>query len=92
MNLAVQWGARKLLLIGFDMNGSHWYGRNYWQGANNPDDGNFRRWIAAFETAAGQLKQMGVEVVNCSPYSALNCFPKMTLEEALKPHGRDDQW
>lgn len=86
LNLAVQWGAAQILLIGFDMTdagGAHWYGRNNWTGANNPDQNNFKRWIAAFESAAVTLKRMGVEVVNCSPHSALGCFPKMSIEAAL---------
>lgn len=79
LNLAVQFGARRILLVGFDMNdrgGVHWYGRNSWPMANNPDHNNFRRWIAAFEGAAPLLKSMGIEVVNLSPHSAIQCFPK----------------
>jgi hypothetical protein len=86
LNLAIQWGARKILLVGYDMSdasGAHWYGRNNWIGANNPNGHNFKRWIAAFETAAKQCRELGVEVVNCSPWSALACFPKMTIEAAL---------
>lgn len=86
LNLAVQWGVEQILLVGFDMTdecGVHWYGHNAWTGANNPSRTNFKRWIAAYETAAKQLEERGVEVVNCSLDSALNCFPKMTLEDAL---------
>jgi hypothetical protein len=86
LNLAVQWGARKIILIGFDMtdrSGVHWYGRNRWIGANNPDQSNFKRWIAAFEKAAPVLRDMGVSVVNVSRDSALGCFPKMALDDAL---------
>jgi hypothetical protein len=86
LNLAVQWGARRILLIGFDMtdaSGVHWYGRNTWLMANNPDHHNFKRWIAAFEAAAPVLAKMGVEVINCSRYSALKCFPKLSIEDAL---------
>jgi hypothetical protein len=86
LNLAVQFGARRIILIGFDMtdaSGVHWYGRNSWVGANNPDQGNFRRWIAAFEGAARQLERMGIAVVNASANSALTCFPKARLENVL---------
>jgi len=39
-----------------DRSGVHWYGRNTWHGANNPNAQGFRRWIAAFDAAvaAGQ--------------------------------------
>lgn len=86
LNLAVQWGASKVLLVGFDMNdasGVHWYGRNNWPNANNPNDNNFRRWIEAFENAAPALKALGVEVINCSPVSAIKSFPRKSLEDAL---------
>ena len=83
LNLALQWGAKDIILIVFDMTGPHWYGKNRWTGANNPDESNFRRWRDAFGVASKQCHQMGVKVVNCSPVSALACFPKMSLTEAL---------
>jgi hypothetical protein len=86
LNLAIQFGARQILLIGFDMSlagGVHWYGPNKWQNANNPNDSNFKRWIEAFEGSAALLKQMGVEVVNCSQTSAIRCFPQRSIEDAL---------
>lgn len=86
LNLAVQWGAKRILLIGFDMSlsgGIHWYGKNTWQNANNPNDSNFRRWIDAFEGAAALLKSLGVEVINCSPVSAIKSFPHRSIEDAL---------
>ena len=86
LNLAVQFGAKRILLIGFDMSlsgGVHWYGPNKWQGANNPNDSNFKRWIDAFHGSASLLESMGIKVINCSPFSALQCFPKMSIEDAL---------
>lgn len=77
LNLAVHFGAKRILLIGFDMhgnNGAHWYGRNHWPMANNPAESNFKRWIAAFNGAAPVLERMGIEVVNANPMSALKCF------------------
>jgi hypothetical protein len=89
LNLAAQLGARRIVLIGFDMNGRggpHWYGRNGWMGANNPDESNFRRWRAGFEAAAPVLAERGVEVVNASPLSDLKAFRKASLPEIL------DEW
>lgn len=87
INLAVQFGAIRILLIGFDMHGQsgvHWYGRNHWPQANNPDDRNFQRWIAAFDAVAPRLEGMGVEVINASANSALKCFPKRSITETLR--------
>lgn len=86
LNLAVQWGARRILLIGFDMtdsSGVHWYGRNNWPMASNPYEPNFVRWIAAFQAAAPVLAKLGVEVINCSVYSAMKSFPRRSLDDAL---------
>lgn len=86
LNIAAQFGARRILLVGFDMhgaNGVHWYGRNTWRNANNPGDSNYVRWRAAFATQAPVLAAMGIEVVNASAESALTCFPATTIEETL---------
>jgi hypothetical protein len=90
LNLAAQFGAAKVLLLGFDCqesNRAHWYGRNNWPGAANPHEGAFKRWRRAFDNAARQLKERGVEVVNASEYTALAMFRKATVSEALGAWG-----
>jgi hypothetical protein len=90
LNLAVQFGAKRILLIGFDMTdrpGVHWYGRNNWPGGNNPGELNFRRWIKAFANAVPTLASLGVEVVNGSPVSQLRTWPKASVEETLAAWG-----
>lgn len=87
LNLAVLFGSRRIILIGFDMNdrsGVHWYGRNNWKMANNPDATNFRRWISAFERAAPILADAGVEVVNAAENSSLRCFKRWSIEDTMK--------
>jgi hypothetical protein len=84
LNLAVQFGAKRVLLIGFDMHdrsGAHWYGRNNWPQGNNPTEDNFRRWRRAFELAAPKLKERGVEVFNASDISVLRCFERRKAED-----------
>lgn len=86
LNLALQFGARRILLIGFDMhsgNGLHWYGRNTGKGMRNPLDSSFARWCATFHTQGPIIKAMGVEVINASPDSAIRCFDTMSVEAAL---------
>lgn len=83
INLAVQMGATRILLIGFDMSdsaGVHWYGRNNWSQANNPDETAFKRWTGSILRAVPVLKARGVEVIDCSLQGALQCFPKVALE------------
>lgn len=82
----MQFGARRILLIGFDMtdrSGVHWYGRNTWHGANNPTANSFERWLRAFHQAAPALARMGVQVINTSPTSAMKSFPRRSIADML---------
>jgi hypothetical protein len=86
LNLAAQFGADRILLIGFDMtdrSGVHWYGRNKWPMANNPDQSNFTRWLGAMDRAAPELARRGVRVINANPASAITAFPRMSLRQAV---------
>lgn len=87
LNIALQFGARRVLLVGFDMHvgsGVHWYGRNTWQGANNPQMSNLMHWRDVFEQQAPRLADRGIEVINASPDSALTCFRRVSFEQALE--------
>ena len=86
LNLAVQFGATRILLIGFDMRvdlGEHWHPRHYPPLSNPHPNDNLPRWRWALDGAAGALTTLGVKVFNCSAVSSLRAYPKMTIEEAL---------
>jgi hypothetical protein len=86
LNLAVQLGGKRILLVGYDMRvdlGEHWHPRHYPPLSNPHPNDNLPRWRAALDKAHGFLAQHGIEVVNCSPVSLLKAYPKMTIEEAL---------
>lgn len=90
LNLALQFGASRLLLIGFDFSdrsGAHYYGRNGWPMANNPTADNFRRWLQSLTANAGELQRLGVDVINAAPFSALQCFRKRSVAEAIAEWG-----
>lgn len=83
INLAIQFGAKKIILVGFDMtlaNGAHWDGNQ--TGVAKPDAGRVESWRVALDGCAEQFKSLGVEVVVVGT-SALMAFPKMLLAEAL---------
>jgi hypothetical protein len=85
MNLAFNWGARRLVLLGFDCKpgkrGHHWFGDHKSPLSNeNP----YERWLEHFGRLAADLKKEGVEVVNCSRDTALQCFPRGDLDEVLR--------
>lgn len=85
LNLAVQWGAARVLLVGFDCRGEHFYGTNNWSQASNPGPWNFSRWTRAFDIASRQLTGLGVTVINTGwDTTAIRSFRLATLDETLK--------
>lgn len=78
LNLAATLGVTQIYLLGFDMHGDGkkqtWFHSGYpeVQSATVYDD--FRHDIEKF--AAPALAERGIEVINLSPSSALQCFPK----------------
>lgn len=85
LNLAVQFGLRKIILCGFDMslaNGVHWHGR-HGGGLNNPTQGNIDRWRGILDAQAPALAERGVEVVIGSPGSSLSAYRKLELRVAI---------
>ena len=82
VNLAMLWGAERIVLVGFDMHaggGRHFFG-------NHPaplrNAASFANWINRFCVAAKGLPDH-IEILNATPGSALNCFPKVNLNDAL---------
>lgn len=85
INLAAQWGVKRMILVGFDMRvdkGKHFFGDHPYGGG--PSEGNAQIWSAHLDKQAPVLAGMGIEVINCSPVSALTAFPKMSFEDALE--------
>lgn len=78
INLAILFGGRRIVLVGFDMHGTHFFGKHP-APLHNVDP---RRFIPAFVRAARKLPA-GVEIINATAGTALRCFPRMSLEDAL---------
>lgn len=82
--LAVLFGARRIVLSGFDMqrtaSQSHWHGDHVASLSN----GNPTSFIRHFETLAPELVGAGVIVLNCSRSTALTCFLRAELAETLR--------
>lgn len=83
INLAVQFGATRIALVGIDLTGSHYYGRNNWLKAGNPDETQFERCRKAYEANAPVLSALGVDVVNLSPVSRIEGFRNSTIEKIV---------
>lgn len=86
INLAYLWGAKTIILLGLDCSKSpdgqaHWFGQH---GPELTQQQPFDLWQSNFPALAQDLKDHGVRVINCSRQTALTCFERMTLEEAMK--------
>jgi len=84
MNLAYHFGATRILLLGFDMQKTG--GKNHWFGDHPPGlqvPSPFAKFIQHFNVIAADLANNGVEVTNCSTETALRCFPRSTIAQAL---------
>jgi hypothetical protein len=89
INLAYLFGATTIALLGFDMRTTgHWHDRTL----KEPEAKHYERFIPPIERMASRLQALGVRVINCTPGSALKCFPVQPLEEVLAmdftPHTR----
>jgi hypothetical protein len=79
INLAAQFGARRIVLIGLDAtvaHGVHWHGK-HGGGLRNPTAGTANGWRVRLDKAAPALEKRGIEVVNASPISELTAFRKV---------------
>lgn len=93
INLAVLLGASRILLLGYDMKategapnkGNNWHGHH----KRLPRPNAYAGFIPSFLPIKHDLDRMEretgrrVEVINCTPESALDVFPKLTLEVCL---------
>jgi len=82
--LAYVWGAARVVLLGFDCQYTggqrHWFG-DHRRGLNNAT--GLGCWPKNFGKMSEDCKEVGLEVINASRQTALKCFPRMTIEDAL---------
>jgi hypothetical protein len=86
INLAYLYGARRIVLLGYDMKCAG--ARTHWHNGPRERAGVFQvalnSFLYHFESLVEPLKKEGVEVINATPDSALTCWPYLPLEEALE--------
>jgi hypothetical protein len=85
VNLAVLYGASRIVLLGYDMGyrdtgHKHFFGNH--PGALNQQP-PFHAFIDLFTSAVAPLKALGIEIVNCSRVTRLGCFTKAPLRDVL---------
>lgn len=84
LQLALHFGAERVILLGYDMmlasdGRSHWHPE--YVGMGNPLKDRMPRWCQAFAEIPSSIRQ---RVVNASRVTALKCFKRASLTEALE--------
>jgi hypothetical protein len=81
LHMVAHRGASEIYLLGFDcktVNGKkHFFGEH-----PNRSNQPLEQWVIRFNGLASILKAKGVRVINCTPGSALTCFPMMDINDA----------
>ena len=93
ISVAAHAGAKRIILLGFDMKvnetaNQHWhdvYGKTKAPvDKRKPRRMPFHRHLRGFPQIARDAKQMGIEILNACPDSAIECFTKVTAKEILQ--------
>lgn len=96
LNIALHYGVKRMALIGWDMNypgkindrkyegNRHYFGEypkklQHWPKTN--PNGDLGGLIKEVETI--KPEDYGIEIINCTPNSALKCFPYLSISEFL---------
>lgn len=87
INLAYHFGATRCVLLGF--NGAPVNGKRHWFGDHPPalmqtSEAGFADMRASFQTIPLQLESLGLEILNCTPGTAIEAFPVAKLKDAFK--------
>ena len=87
IHMAAHFRAKRILLLGFDMHvhgdRTHCHDDHVPVRASKFGHTLANTFLPCFPTLVKPLAQKGVEVINCTPGSALKCWPFKPLEEAL---------
>jgi hypothetical protein len=82
INLAVHYGAARILLLGYDMQArggvSHFFGEH-----PNHQKSPYPMFRQRFESLVRPLARLGITCLNCSASTVLTAFPCALLREAL---------
>jgi hypothetical protein len=82
INLAVHYGAARIVLLGYDMQPRH--GQTHFFGEHpQRSPSPYASFRAAFDHLVKPLAKLGIVTVNASRESLLTCFPRVDLRDAL---------
>lgn len=90
ISLAHHLGVKRIYLLGFDMmvdpltHYSHWHGSHMPPGQKAKRPPPFGKHLKGFPAIAKDAEELRLKIYNVNPLSKIDCFPKVTLEEALQ--------
>lgn len=79
LNIAVHFGVRRIILLGFDMTSSRGHNWHDEHTRHAKEARYVKVWIPQMEKAAEELRRLDIEVLNATPNSALSCFRRVEL-------------
>lgn len=87
INLAVHMGASRIVLLGYDMQRGpkgeeHWH-PDYPNRSRSP----YNMFVRHYGTLVDPLREIGVDVINCTRRTAIQCFPRQSLVSVFEPAG-----
>ena len=84
INLAYLMGCSAILLLGYDCRGGgrHWFGEQPHPAMRC--ESPYENWKDEYESIAVQTSALDLTIVNCTPGSAIDCFPRADLAETLE--------
>jgi hypothetical protein len=85
INLAALAGAKDIVLLGYDAREpkdgrSHWHAEYPW----GTPVVVYGQWRSSYRLLPAELEKRGIRVVNCSPGTAIEAFPRMKLEDVIE--------
>lgn len=84
MNIAVHTGVKRIILLGFDMKldtgqNQHWH--KLYASPIKVVQQSFNKHLIGFPEIKKDLDLLGIEVINCNPNSAIECFKKINFKD-----------
>lgn len=83
IDIAVKLGAARIVLLGYDAKADeagrdHWFGAHPWKPKLN-----YAAWPKVFADLVAPLRALNIRIINASRVSAITCFDRCSLAEAL---------
>ena len=87
LHIAMKMKAKRIILLGYDMHMKtgkvHWFGNHPGGGSSKLDRDRYIGWMKKFPALQEAAERLNIEIINCTPGSALECFKKRELDATL---------